>query len=211
MYDDVVDQGVPDRFAALLRQFDDQPAERGEVVAPMALTREMHDAVLATIPSLRAFAVSLCGNVDRADDLVQETLVRAIANIDRFQPGTNLSAWLFTILRNHFRSEFRKRRREVEDADGKYTDSLKAEPGQIGNIEFAEFKRGVGAVAAGPARGAGPGRRLGLLLRGSGQHLRLRGRHDQEPGQPRAQPSGRTDGDRRGHGFRTRRRHRAAS
>lgn len=107
----------------------------------MALSREMHDAILATIPSLRAFAVSLCGNIDRADDLVQETLVRALANIDRFQPGTNLSAWLFTILRNHFRSEFRKRRREVEDADGKYTDGLKAEPGQMGSIEFAEFKR----------------------------------------------------------------------
>ena len=106
----------------------------------MTLSREMHDAILAAVPSLRAFAVSLSGNVDRADDLVQETLVRAIANIDRFQPGTNLSAWLFTILRNHFRSEFRKRRREVEDADGKYTASLKAEPGQIGNIEFAELR-----------------------------------------------------------------------
>ena len=106
----------------------------------MALSREMHDAILAAVPSLRAFAVSLSGNIDRADDLVQETLVRAIANIDRFQPGTNLSAWLFTILRNHFRSEFRKRRREVEDADGKYTASLKAEPGQIGNIEFNELR-----------------------------------------------------------------------
>jgi len=107
----------------------------------MALSRGMHDDILAAIPNLRAFAVSLCGNIDRADDLVQETLLKAIANIDRFQPGTNLSAWLFTILRNHFRSEFRKRRREVEDADGKYTESLTAEPSQVGSIEFAEFKR----------------------------------------------------------------------
>jgi RNA polymerase sigma-70 factor (ECF subfamily) len=114
----------------------------------MALSREMHDAILAAIPSLRAFAVSLCGSIDRADDLVQETLVRAIANIDRFQPGTNLSAWLFTILRNHFRSEFRKRRREVEDADGKYTGGLKAEPNQIGNIEFAEFRRSLAQLPA---------------------------------------------------------------
>ncbi len=125
----------------------------------MALSREMHDAILATIPSLRAFGVSLCGNVDRADDLVQETLVRAIANIDRFQPGTNLSAWLFTILRNHFRSEFRKRRREVEDADGKYTGSLKAEPGQMGSIEFGEFKR---ALAQLP-----PDQREALILVGA--------------------------------------------
>ena len=56
-------------------------------------------------------------DVDRADDLVQETLLRAMANIDSFQAGTNMSAWLFTILRNLFRSEYRKRRREVEDAD----------------------------------------------------------------------------------------------
>ncbi len=114
----------------------------------MALSREMHDAILAAIPSLRAFAVSLSGNVDRADDLVQETLARAIANIDRFQPGTNLSAWLFTILRNHFRSEFRKRRREVEDADGKHTDGLKSEPGQIGSVEFAELKRALAELPA---------------------------------------------------------------
>ena len=79
--------------------------------------------MLAAVPSLRAFAISLCGNVDRADDLVQETLLRAIANIDSFQPGTNMSAWLFTILRNLFRSEYRKRRREVEDADGSYAET----------------------------------------------------------------------------------------
>ena len=70
------------------------------------------------MPSLRAFAISLSGNVDRADDLVQEALLRAWANLDSFEPGTNMSAWLFTILRNLFRSEYRKRRREVEDADG---------------------------------------------------------------------------------------------
>ncbi len=55
----------------------------------------------ATVPSLRASAISLCGNVDRTDDLVQETLLRALAHIDSFQPG-NMPAWLFTILRNLF-------------------------------------------------------------------------------------------------------------
>lgn len=98
------------------------------------------DAVLATIPSLRAFAISLCGNVDRADDLVQETMLRALANISSFQPGTNMSAWLFTILRNLFRSEYRKRRREVEDADGSYADSLKSQPEQNSRVEFEEFR-----------------------------------------------------------------------
>ena len=105
----------------------------------MALDPSLRDAILAAVPRLRAFAVSLCGNVDRANDLVQDALVRALANIDSFRAGTNLNAWLFTILRNHFRSEYRKRRREVEDADGSYTESLKSQPEQIGRLEFVEL------------------------------------------------------------------------
>jgi RNA polymerase sigma-70 factor (ECF subfamily) len=112
----------------------------------MALDPSLRDAMLAAVPRLRAFAVSLCGNVDRANDLVQDALVRALANIDSFRPGTNLNAWLFTILRNHFRSEYRKRRREVEDADGGYADSLKSQPDQIGRIEFGELKRALGQL-----------------------------------------------------------------
>ncbi len=106
----------------------------------MPMDDAVRKQILDSIPSLRAFAISLCGNVDRADDLVQETMVRAIANIDSFQPGTNMPAWLFTILRNHFRSEYRKRRREVEDADGHYADTLKSQPEQQGHIEFGEFR-----------------------------------------------------------------------
>jgi len=105
-------------------------------------------AVLGAVPSLRAFAISLCGNVDRADDLVQETLLRALANIDSFQPGTNMSAWLFTILRNHFRSEYRKRRREVEDSDGRYAETLKSQPDQLGHVEFNEFRVALGQLPA---------------------------------------------------------------
>ncbi|MDK4221653.1 sigma factor-like helix-turn-helix DNA-binding protein [Bradyrhizobium diazoefficiens] len=81
----------------------------------MPLTDSLRNDILAAVPSLRAFAISLSGNADRADDLVQETLLRALANIDSFQPGSNLPAWLFTILRNLFRSDYRKRRREVEE------------------------------------------------------------------------------------------------
>ena len=97
------------------------------------------DIMLAAVPNLRAFAMSLSGNADRADDLVQGTLLRAIANIDSFASGTNMQAWLFTILRNLFRSEFRKRRREVEDADGSYVDSLTSAPQQYGRLEFKEL------------------------------------------------------------------------
>ena len=106
----------------------------------MNLDPSIRDAVLAAVPSLRAFAISLCGNVDRADDLVQEMMLRALANIHSFQPGTNMSAWLFTILRNLFRSEYRKRRREVEDADGSYAETLKTQPEQSSRVEFEEFR-----------------------------------------------------------------------
>jgi RNA polymerase sigma-70 factor (ECF subfamily) len=106
----------------------------------MTLTPSLREAMLGAVPSLRAFAISLSGNIDRADDLVQETLLRAIANIDSFQPGTNMSAWMFTILRNLFRSEYRKRRREVEDTDGSYAESLKSHPEQNSRLEFQEFR-----------------------------------------------------------------------
>ena len=114
----------------------------------MTLDPSVRDAVLAAVPSLRAFAISLCGNVDRADDLVQETLLRALANINSFEPGSNMPAWLFTILRNLFRSEYRKRRREVEDADGTYAQTLKSQPEQVGHVEFQEFRTALAQLPA---------------------------------------------------------------
>ncbi len=106
----------------------------------MVVEPSIREGIVAAIPRLRAFAVSLTGSVDRADDLVQETMVRAYANIDKFQPGTHLAAWLFTILRNQFRSEYRKRKREVEDVDGHHTESLTANPEQYGKVEFNELR-----------------------------------------------------------------------
>ena len=125
----------------------------------MTLAPDVREAMLSAVPSLRAFAISLSGNVDRADDLVQETLLRAMANIETFEPGTNMSAWLFTILRNLFRSEYRKRRREVEDADGSYAESLKSHPEKHGRVEFQEFRE---ALAKLP-----PDQREALLLVGA--------------------------------------------
>src|SRR5438094_5936633 len=101
---------------------------------------DMREAMLAAVPNLRAFAVSLCGDVDRANDLVQETLLRAWSHLESFEPGTNMSAWLFTILRNHFRTEYRKRRREVEDVDGGYAERLTAPEAQTGHVEFGELR-----------------------------------------------------------------------
>ena len=112
------------------------------------MDEQVRKAVLGSVPSLRAFAISLCGNVDRADDLVQETLLRALASIESFQPGTNMPAWLFTILRNHFRSEYRKRRREVEDSDCRYAETLKTQPDQYGQVEFREFRTALAHLPA---------------------------------------------------------------
>lgn len=69
--------------------------------------------VLFTIPELWAFARALTRNPTEADDLVQETLTRAIANIDKFTPGAQMRAWLFTIMRNTFYSLRRKAARET--------------------------------------------------------------------------------------------------
>ena len=116
----------------------------------MMLQPSVRDAMLAVVPGLRAFAISLSGNADRADDLVQETLLRAIANINSVQPGTNMSAWMFTILRNLFRSEYRKRRREAEDTDRSYVDSLKSPPEQHSRLEFEEFRNALAKLPPDP-------------------------------------------------------------
>jgi RNA polymerase sigma-70 factor, ECF subfamily len=110
----------------------------------MPLDTAMRDDLLRAVPSLRAFAISLTNNVDRADDLVQDTLMRALTHIDRFERGTNLNAWLFTILRNLFHSEFRKRRREVEDVDGTYAARLATPPTQGVGLDMEDFR---GALA----------------------------------------------------------------
>jgi RNA polymerase sigma-70 factor, ECF subfamily len=120
---------------------------------------EMRDALLAAVPSLRAFAISLTNNVDRADDLVQDTLLRAIAHIGRFERGTNLNAWLFTILRNLFHSEYRKRRREVEDPEGSYASHLASAPEQGAKLDLADLRT---ALAKLP-----PDQREALLLVGA--------------------------------------------
>jgi RNA polymerase sigma-70 factor (ECF subfamily) len=84
----------------------------------MSQDPEFRRELISIIPNLRAFAASLSGSFDRADDLVQETLVKAWDKQHTFQPGTNLKAWLFTILRNEFYTQMRKKGREVQDVDG---------------------------------------------------------------------------------------------
>ncbi|MBP0579894.1 sigma-70 family RNA polymerase sigma factor [Labrys sp. LIt4] len=97
------------------------------------------DGLVAHIPSLRAFAASLSGSITLADDLVQDTLLKAWANADKFEPGTNMRAWLFTILRNIYYSLYRKRSREVQDSDGVYAERLAVHADQEGHLAVADF------------------------------------------------------------------------
>jgi len=90
--------------------------------------------VIAQIPALRAFAWSLSHNSADADDLVQETLIKAWTHRTKFEPGTNLRAWLFTILRNTYYTAAVRKRREVADADGKHAATLSAAPTQDWSI-----------------------------------------------------------------------------
>ena len=99
------------------------------------------DELLAEIRNLRAFAISLSGSVTLADDLVQESLLRAWANSDKFQPGTSLRAWLFTILRNIYYSNYRKRAREVQDSDGFYARRLTVPGDQESHLDLEDFRR----------------------------------------------------------------------
>jgi RNA polymerase sigma-70 factor (ECF subfamily) len=104
------------------------------------VSSSLREQLVAEIGSLRAFAVSLCGDKERADDLVQETLFKAWNHLESFKEGTNLKAWLFTILRNTYFSERRKRRREVEDTDGAYAARLATSPEQHGHMDMQDFR-----------------------------------------------------------------------
>lgn len=102
---------------------------------------ELQSSLIEAVPNLRAFGISLCGDVDRADDLVQETLVKAWKNIGSFNEGTNLKAWLFTILRNTYFSELRRNRREVSVDDSAIEQRLSVHPEQQGAADFSDFKK----------------------------------------------------------------------
>src|SRR3954463_11471254 len=106
----------------------------------MIIERPLHQAMLDAIPHLRAFAISLTGNVTYADDLVQTALLRGLEYLDKFQPGTSMQAWLFTILRNQFYTERRKSRREVADPDGLMAGNLAVMPRQGAHLDFTDMQ-----------------------------------------------------------------------
>jgi RNA polymerase sigma-70 factor (ECF subfamily) len=97
------------------------------------------EEILKHLPALHRYALGMARNHHAAEDHVQETVVKAYSCIDKFQPGSNLRAWLFTILRNTFYSGIRKQRREVADSDGLYAARLVTPREHNGKLAMGEF------------------------------------------------------------------------
>lgn len=103
------------------------------------MTRDPREEIVTHIGPMRAFAISLTRNTALADDMVQDALVKAWTNIGSFEPGTNMRAWLFTILRNTYYSHHRKRSREVEDTEGALSEGLAQKPDHDGRLQMRDF------------------------------------------------------------------------
>ncbi len=97
------------------------------------------DYLIAETKHLRACAISLSGSASASDDVVQETLPRAWSKSDQFRVGSNLRAWLFTILRNTFCSGLGKRTRDVQDVDGVNAGRLAVSGGQESHLDLQDF------------------------------------------------------------------------
>jgi len=114
------------------------------------------DDMVALVPQLHSFARSLTRDGVRADDLVQEALMRAINNIERFKPGTNLKAWLFTIVRNEHYSQLRRRKFEAHGVDTDLLPEPSVPPEHDGKLELRDLNMALSSLS--------PGQRTALNL-----------------------------------------------
>ena len=153
-YDELCSEALPESLQALTERLRQALTSRDE-----AELTAFRDQLVAAVPSLRAFALSLTSNPHRADDLVQDTIVRAWEKRDSFTLGTNLMGWLVTILRNSFYSQHRKLAREVEDADGALASRLVAASEQTGRLEVQDLRAALMRIS--------PDQREALLLVGA--------------------------------------------
>lgn len=114
------------------------------------------EEMVSLVPQLHTFARSLCRDGVRADDLVQEALLRAFDNLERFKPGTNLKAWLFTIVRNEHYSQLRRRKFEAHDVANDLLPEPSVPPDHDGELELRDLNRALTALS--------PGQRAALIL-----------------------------------------------
>lgn len=141
LYAPVLAETLPTQLRSLIARFETILAERGAEI-----DESFRSNLLTSLSAMRGFALSLTLNSSRADDLVQETLLKAWANRAHFQIGTNFQAWTFTILRNQYYSEQRKRKREVEDVDGVVAGQLEALPDQDDHLTLQAVWRTMGRL-----------------------------------------------------------------
>src|ERR1700746_2526067 len=124
-------------------------------MATDADTKDFHEQLKAVLPRLRVYALSLTRDRDAADDLVHDTGVKALTGRASFEPGTNLSAWVFRIQRNEFISGLRRLRPTVP-VDSAVAESLSDQPHQESRLVMREFMSAFGKLA--------PTQREALLL-----------------------------------------------
>lgn len=105
------------------------------------MTTSIDNDILACLPHLRAFARSLTGDRDRADDLVQDAVLRALSAHEQYTPGTNFKAWIFTILRNLYFNEFRRNRALMRPLEAADLEMHATAPSQQAGLEFDDFRR----------------------------------------------------------------------
>jgi RNA polymerase sigma factor (sigma-70 family) len=142
-YAQLTDVPPPDGLKKLIARLERALALLGEKDA-----KAFHDDFIAAVPSLHHFAMSLTKNAAMADDLVQDTLLRAWRSRARFEPGTNLGAWLFTIMRNAFYTAHRRHGREVPDTDGDHAGRLVALPAQSGHLDLQDAEAALARLPA---------------------------------------------------------------
>ena len=110
---------------------------------------DFNDLLEPQIPRLRRYSRALTRDTQRADDLVQDTLVRALMKQDRWEPGTNLRAWLFTLMHNQFVNNVRRANRETGTIDiDDVSSSLVATTDPTASRQLYELERALGQLAA---------------------------------------------------------------
>lgn len=111
-------------------------------------TMSFEDSIIAETPKLTRFARRRCGKADLADDLVQETLMRALTNRDKFTPGTNIGAWLITILRNTHLNHIRKHKREQVGLNEGWENTQSAPASQEHHLTLVEVSNALDTLSS---------------------------------------------------------------
>ncbi|TWF47799.1 sigma-70 family RNA polymerase sigma factor [Neorhizobium alkalisoli] len=102
-----------------------------------------HADMLDEVPALRAFARRFHQNGPDAEDLVQDTLMRALANSDKFRAGTKLRSWMFTIMRNRFCTKFASSKREMVGIDDDASGRMVTQPTQEWSLRGHELEQAI--------------------------------------------------------------------